>query len=211
MVLVAEVDLQIRAAAPAVATTHLIALDAHHARVGAMAHQLAERLDMVSDRCRSIGAAAARHDIGKLFLSLEIFDAPQPLTAREQAQMRLHTILGHAALDSFGDPALRVAARVAIEHHEHWDGGGYPFGIRGEAISIEARIVAVCDVYDALRDVRSYKRGFTHEEAMAVLTQGDDRTRPTMFDPDVVHVVLRDDGRFLDRAARGAQRSCLPA
>ncbi len=193
---------------PAAAPAFLAALEAHHARVGTMARRLARRCGIDPRRARLIGEAAARHDVGKLLLDRQIFEVPRRLTTAEETHVRTHTILGHAALGHSADPAMELAARVALEHHEHWDGGGYPFAARGEAICIEARIVAVCDVYDALREERGYKRGYTHRDAMAILTQGDDRTRPTMFDPGIIAVVLHDDGRFLDDAVGEAADRC---
>lgn len=174
------------------------ALAGHHDRVGMMARKLALRLGMNVGAAHRIGQAAARHDTGKYFIRRSILDVPRRLGSSEEAEMRTHTTRGHAALIANNDPALALAARVALEHHEHWDGGGYPYGLRGEAICPEARIVTVCDVYDALREARPYKRAYSHLEAMSVLTRGDDRTRATMFDPAVMAAVLRDGGRFLD-------------
>lgn len=178
-------------------------LDGHHRRVGAMARAVARRLGLDSRMADAIGAAAARHDVGKLFLDRAILALPRPLTEAEQAHVQRHALLGHAALGQSAHPADRLAARVALEHHEQWDGGGYPFALKGDAICLEARIVAVCDVYDALREARSYKPAYDHGAAMAVLTQGDSRVHPAMFDPEVLAVVRRDDGGFLDQIACG--------
>lgn len=186
-------------------------LDAHHGRVATMARRLAKRMGLERSLARAIGEAAARHDIGKLLLNQTVFELPRRLTPQEEAHVRTHTMLGYAALGQSDDPVQALAARVALEHHEHWDGGGYPFGLRGEAISLEARIVAICDVYDALREARSYKPGYSHRAAMAVITQGDARTRPSMFDPAVLAVVNRDGGRFLDRVVRNERRMAIAA
>ncbi len=187
------------------------ALDAHHGRVGEMARRLARRLGLDPAQAHRVGAAAARHDIGKLLLDSAIFEVPRRLTEDEMTHVRAHTLLGHAALAQSSDPERELAARVALEHHEHWDGGGYPFGLWGEAICVEARIVTLCDVYDALRDARGYKRGYTHREAMTVLTRGDDRTGPTMFDPRILSVVAQDQGRLLDEVVREATQRAAAA
>jgi putative two-component system response regulator len=76
-----------------------------------------------------------------------------------------------------------MAAEIARSHHERWDGSGYPDGLSGDDIPLPARIMNVCDVYDALRSRRPYKAGFDHETAVSLITQGDDRTRPEHFDP----------------------------
>lgn len=83
-------------------------------------------------------------------------------------------------------------AEVALQHHENWDGSGYPFGLSGEEISLAARIVSICDVYDSLREARPYKPALSHIRSVAIITQGDDRTRPKMFDPSILDTFARN-------------------
>lgn len=195
-------------APPALSTgpdAFMAGLDAHHDRVGAMARQLARRMGLDAVQAQRIGMAAAHHDVGKLFLDRAIFEVPRALTATEMAQVRTHATLGHAALGRSAGMDMDLAATVALQHHEQWDGGGYPFGLRGTEIGMPARIVAICDVYDALREARGYKPSYDHARAMGVLTRGDARTSATMFDPAVVAAVISDGGRFLDRVVREAE------
>jgi len=161
-------------------------LQEHHHRVGELSRIIALATGFSVDHADAIARAGALHDIGKLFVPEAILQQPGPLNAAEQMPVRQHSFWGYVALRRSDDPVIQLAATVALQHHESVDGSGYPFGLAGDDIAIEARIVSVCDVYDALRAQRPYKPGFTHEEAFHKILHGDDRIRPSMFDPHVL-------------------------
>ncbi|WP_438317380.1 HD-GYP domain-containing protein [Candidatus Caldatribacterium sp. SIUC1] len=131
---------------------------------------------------------AGLHDIGKLFIPREILDKEGPLTDTEWEVVKLHTLLAGELLDH---PRLAVARNIALYHHENFDGTGYPEGLRGEEIPFEAQILKIADVYDALRDERPYRRAFSHEEALRIITKGDGRVKPEHFHPRVLSAFLR--------------------
>jgi HD-GYP domain-containing protein (c-di-GMP phosphodiesterase class II) len=109
------------------------------------------------------------------------------LTPEEWEEMRRHPTYGFEILRE--SPRLLMAADIARCHHEKWDGSGYPAGVKGRAIPLSARIVAIADVYDALRSSRPYKPGFSHEEACRIILEGDGRIDPRAhFDPDLLEV-----------------------
>jgi putative two-component system response regulator len=137
-----------------------------------------------------IGFAAGLHDVGKLTISDKILEKPGKLDPEEWVIVQRHTLSGHAILSTAQDSDMDLAAIAARHHHEHWDGSGYPDGLAGEAIPRVARIVGLCDVYDALRETRSYKPPYTHEEVVRMILEGDSsgRMKPSMFDPDMLQV-----------------------
>lgn len=165
-------------------------LQQHHHRVGLLCRVVAHAVGLDPSHCERIAQAGALHDIGKLFVPQAILQRPGPLTDDERNLVQKHSYWGSIILGRSPDPVMQLAATVALQHHECWDGAGYPFGLRGEEICIEARVVAICDVYDALRAQRPYKAGCSHEEAMDIVIGGDERLSPTMFDPDVLRAFV---------------------
>lgn len=132
------------------------------------------------------------HDIGKVGIPDNILNKKSTLTNEEFIQMKWHTVNGAHLLSQIieflpeGPSYLSIALEIAESHHERYDGTGYPYGLAGEEIPFSARIVAIADIYDALRSNRPYKKGFTHEEAYDIITKGDGRTEPAHFDPIVL-------------------------
>jgi putative two-component system response regulator len=105
-----------------------------------------------------------------------------------------------------------MGAEIALNHHERWDGGGYPNGWSGEDIPLSARIMNVCDVYDALRSKRPYKPAFDHATALEVITKGDGRTLPEHFDPEVLAAFTKSDQVFCDIfESCSGESGCAPA
>ncbi len=157
----------------------------HMQRVAEVTRILVEELGL---RNPDIVRYAGLHDIGKLFIPREILEKEGPLTDTEWEVVKLHTLLAKELLDH---PRLVVARNIALYHHENFDGTGYPEGLRGEEIPLEAQILKIADVYDALRDERPYRRAFSHEEALRIITKGDGRVKPEHFHPWILSAFLR--------------------
>jgi putative two-component system response regulator len=135
----------------------------------------------------TIVKAAVLHDIGKVGIPDDILLKPGKLTPAEFEIMKQHTVIGHQTLEAVLESyprnlMVQMGADIARSHHERWDGSGYPDALAGNAIPLSARIVAVADVYDALRSRRPYKEPFTHEDSSAIIFEG----RGRHFDPTVV-------------------------
>lgn len=169
------------------------AASAHVHRMAAVAGLLAERLGMGAAEAWMLRAAASLHDIGKLMVSAGVLWKPGALTAAERAVVERHTVDGHQMLSEADTPIFRLAATVALTHHEHWDGNGYPVGLRGTEIPVAGRIAAVADVFDALLSERPYRPAFSLDRAAAALHDG----RGSQFDPDVIDALFEDLGEAL--------------
>lgn len=170
----------------------------HEQRVGRYASILCRDLNLDPEFSEAIRQACSFHDLGKVVLPDAIIVKPSALTCEEWDVVRQHCALGYEILKHGTDPITRVAATVALTHHESFDGLGYPCGLKGYAIPLEGRIAGVCDVYDALREHRVYRPGLTHEEAMHIMLHGDGNTRPTQFDPDVMRAFARNAHRYAE-------------
>jgi putative nucleotidyltransferase with HDIG domain len=156
----------------------------HARRVTELAERLGRRLGLDRDELEELRHGALLHDVGKIGVRDAVLSKPGPLDEDEWAEMRHHTVLGHELL--LGLPELHEATTVVRSHHERWDGGGYPDGLAGEAIPRLARIFAVVDVYDALRNDRPYRRAWTDEEVATHLRA----ERGRQFDPEAVDAFL---------------------
>ena len=141
------------------------------------------RLDPAARRRVEFGALL--HDIGKIAVPAEIINKPGPLDDDEWAVMKLHTVEGQQMLDRVGG-VLGEVGRVVRSSHEHYDGSGYPDGLTGDAIPIEARIVSCCDAFSAMTTTRSYRKAMSLDLAREELI----RNRGTQFDPGVVDALL---------------------
>ncbi len=166
----------------------------HLARVGEYSALVARGLGMPLEYVEDIRIYSQLHDIGKLRIPLEILAKPGALSEEEFAVVRHHTEYG---VDILGDSEwLEMARQVALTHHEKWDGSGYPRGLRGDQIPLSGRIVALADIYDALRDARGYKPPFSHEKACGIILEGDGRVQPEHFDPDVLSFFRSNHEKF---------------
>ena len=171
----------------------------HEIQVGILTERICARLGFSPADCAAYRFAAELHDIGKLVLPDAVLQKQGRLTAEEYRIVQQHAPLGHAILSAFGEPGLHLATQVALSHHERWDGSGYPEGRRGEDIPIGARVVAVCDVYSALREWRPYKQSLSHAEALALVLRGDptrDGVGSMHFDPALVRLLMEEPALF---------------
>jgi len=161
----------------------------HILRVAEYAALVARELGQSEKFIETIHSQATLHDVGKVHISSQILKKPGRLTPEEMEEMKQHTTFGAMII---GDhPRLETGKRIALCHHEHWDGTGYPSGLKGEDIPLEARITSICDCYDALRNSRVYKPNYDHEGACRIITRGDDRMRPEHFDPQVMAAFVK--------------------
>lgn len=170
----------------------------HISRIGLYANMIADRMEMPSDFIEKITLASAMHDIGKIGIPDEILLKPGHLTQEEFEIIKRHTVIGSKILSGSAYPMIQMSASIALNHHERWDGTGYPGSLKGHDIPIEARIIMICDIYDALRSQRPYKPPFDHQKAFTIITQGDIQTLPDHFDPDVLHAFIKISSAFDD-------------
>jgi len=156
----------------------------HVVRVQTLSEGLAGSTGMDEQRAADVGWSAMLHDVGKLHVPDKILLKPGPLTAAEWKIMRQHTIWG-AEILAHGD-GFETARIIARSHHENWDGSGYPDGLRTDGIPLEARIVRVCDSFDAMTSRRPYKEPQTEEWALEELA----RFAGAQFDPELVRLFI---------------------
>jgi len=154
----------------------------HLMRMSEYVFQIAHQLGHHEDYCNIIKYASAMHDIGKLAVPDRILLKKGRLTPEEFEIMKLHTTQGAELLSGSHHEVLIMAERIALTHHEKWDGNGYPSGLKRDEIPLEGRIVAVCDVFDALTSTRPYKSAWTEEDALAEIQ----KQSGVHFDPLVV-------------------------
>jgi putative two-component system response regulator len=159
----------------------------HAMRVGCTAERIAVALGLHADTSWAIRRAAPLHDIGKIGIPDAILLKPAALTAEEFEVMKTHTSIGQRILGNSRAPVLCMAAEIAMNHHERWDGSGYPAGLRGDQIPVVGRIVAVADAFDAMTHDRPYKRAATVDDALTEIT----RLAGSQFDPDSVRALNR--------------------
>jgi len=166
----------------------------HIVRMSQYSKILALALDIPELHAEQLRQAAPMHDIGKIGIPDAILLKPGKLTFEEFEQMKQHTVIGAQILAKSSSPLLQLAHQLAIEHHEKWDGTGYPNSLKGEEISIEGRIVAVADVFDALTSKRPYKDAWTVEETIAHIKEQSGKH----FDPQLVDLFIENIDKILE-------------
>ena len=160
----------------------------HVSRMAEIASFLGDRIGLSPEHVQLLRAAAPMHDVGKIGTSADILRKPGPLTDQERREMMRHTVIGHETLSDSESKLLRMAALIALTHHEWFNGGGYPDGLAGEKIPVEGRIAAVADVFDALLSDRCYRPAMSLTEALCLMEAG----RGTQFDPQIVDMLLEN-------------------
>ena len=187
----------------------------HLERIGAYVTILARnlsKLTIVSDSLiEYIGFASSLHDIGKVGVPDRVLLKPGPLTPDERAMIEVHPRIGQECLQAIGrqlgeDNFLGLATEICAYHHEKWDGTGYPHRLAGTDIPLSARIVALADVYDALRSRRPYKDPMSHTQARLIIAEGSG----THFDPQVVEAFLMTEPEFEELSNTYSQPESAP-
>ena len=158
----------------------------HINRIGSFVHLLCSSLGMERSVCDEVALASTLHDLGKIAIPDGILLKPTRLTDEEFTIMKRHPSIGGQLLEGLEPSLFEVARQIAMTHHEKWDGSGYPAGLSGEAIPLVGRMVALCDVYDALTSERPYKGAWTSEEAFDEIARG----RGLHFDPALTDLFL---------------------
>lgn len=159
---------------------------AHTEVLSSYAVLLAEALGLAEDEVRNIANAILLHDIGNVAIPDAILNKPEPLNKHERSVMQSHTVHGHSVLQGSRNHLFQMAADIALSHHEHWDGSGYPQGLQAIEIPIAARIVAVADMLDALTSPRAYRVAYNFEEAIEIVQAA----AGIKLDPTIVNLML---------------------
>ncbi|HEX8119067.1 MAG TPA: HD domain-containing phosphohydrolase [Pyrinomonadaceae bacterium] len=180
----------------------------HSERVVNFSLRLGRELNLDAEQMRSLEFGSLLHDIGKIGVPDAILRKPAKLTEEEWVRMREHPLHGQKILR--GIEFLEGAAKVVAQHHEKWDGGGYPLGLRGEEIDLNARIFAVADAFDAITSDRVYRAGRSYDEALAEL----EKYAGQQFDPNVVGAFRRvpaEEWDAIRRRSLGAREAARTA
>jgi len=156
----------------------------HSLRVTTLAEAVARWLGWTESRLETLRIGGALHDVGKLTVPARILSKPGPLTLEELATIRTHPAAGARLIEPIH--SARPALPYVLHHHERWDGGGYPHGLGGLAIPVEARVLAVADAFDAMTSGRPYRRAMSELDALREV----ERCAGCQFDPEIAHAFL---------------------
>jgi putative two-component system response regulator len=173
----------------------------HILRMSHYAQVLALAAGFSTQHAENLLHAAPMHDIGKIGIADHILLKPGKLTAEEYQEMQKHPLIGAEIIGDCESVLLKMAKTVALYHHEKWDGTGYPYGLVGEVIPVEARIVALCDVFDALTSTRPYKKAWTVADTLDYIHQ----QKGLHFEPRLVDLLQQQLPQILAIKERWAE------
>ncbi len=159
-------------------------LQGHSTRVTAFAEALARLLGWRGSRLEALQLGGSLHDVGKISVDARLLRKPGPLTDDELEQIRRHPVTGARLVESFDD--FEAALPYVLHHHERWDGFGYPHGLSGSGIPVEARLLGIADAFDAMTSARAYRPALSIEEALVEL----ERCAGTQFDPELARTFV---------------------
>lgn len=166
----------------------------HTRRISTLSHALGKLAGMAEDEAELLRFASPLHDVGKIGVPDRILLKPGKLDKNEFEIMKGHTVIGGKILADAGRyPLLEAGRIIALQHHERWDGNGYPSGIYGTDVHIFARIVSIVDVFDALTSERPYKKAFSLDKTQAIMMDG----LSTFFDPDLLQLFFENLDKFV--------------
>jgi len=175
----------------------------HTRRVGLMSRELALLIGMDETEAELLRLASPMHDIGKIAIPDRILNKPGKLTDEERVLMQTHAVIGYEILKGSKRPIMQAAAVIARDHHERWDGQGYPNKTAGEDIHLYGRITALVDVFDALAGDRVYRKAMPLDKILTIIEEG----RGTHFEPRLVDIFMSNLSRFLSVAERFADKT----
>ncbi|NOR58662.1 MAG: response regulator [Sulfurimonas sp.] len=190
---IADTQVKLMYTLGSIAEGHSKETELHVQRVAEFTHTLALLCGMEHKEAAILKDASSLHDIGKIGVTDNILHKPSSLSNEEFKVMKHHTTLGSDMLSKSELPLFKAAAIVCIQHHEKYDGSGYPKGLKGEEIHIYGRIVAIADVFDALSFKRSYKDGWTQEKVLSYIREMSGK----QFDPKLIEIFFKNIDEFL--------------
>lgn len=164
----------------------------HVQRVSSIAYMIAKYYGLDEEEAQLLRTVAPLHDVGKIGIPESILNKPGKLTPEEFAIMKEHAMIGYRILKGSGLELLEAGALIAKEHHEYWNGNGYPNGLSGENIHIYGRITIIADVFDALSHDRVYKKAWPFEEVINFMTE----QKGKMFDPNLINILLEHESEI---------------
>jgi len=156
----------------------------HSKKVSELCAAIAEKMHFTQEEVKQMGFAGLMHDIGKMVIDEKIINKPEKLNPEEWKEMQRHSEIGFRILSSVSE--FSEIATYILQHHERWNGGGFPKGLRGEEIIMQARMISIAEVYAELTTARAYRHVLSEEDAIAEIK----RCSGTQFDPDVARVFI---------------------